>query len=117
MGFNINQPFQNPVQGQLTPQMPFQPTAINPQGFTNQENINGVFGQANPGTFTRNVQGPLMQTMDPSLAMQVDPTNPGMPAAIQNDMAAAGGVDYSIPQQPPLGVQTPIAPIYDLNNQ
>jgi hypothetical protein len=96
--------------------MPFQPTAINPQGFTNQENINGVFGQANPGTFTRNVQGPLTQMIDPSLTMDIDPPTPGLPAAVQNDMAATGFPEYSTSQQPPLGVQTPIAPIYDLNN-
>jgi hypothetical protein len=90
---------------------------INPKGFTNQANIAGVYGQAVPGTFNRTFNSPLAQTMDPSLAMQVDPTSPGMPVAIQNDMASTGFPDYSQPQQPPLGVQTPISPTYDLNNQ
>lgn len=88
---------------------------INPKAFSNQNNISGVYGQNNPGTFTRTV-GPLTQMVDPSLAMGIDPTNPGAPNAIQNDMAATG-FSQNQPQQPPIGVETPIAPIYDLNNQ
>jgi hypothetical protein len=94
MAFNVPQPFQNGLQNQvpnqLTPQMPLEPNSINPQGFTNQNNINSIYGQANPGTFTRSVQSPLMQTIDPSVIPAVDPTDPNMQAGVQNVMAATG---------------------------
>jgi hypothetical protein len=32
-----------------------QPNGISPKAFTNQGAIDGMFGQANPGTFTRSV--------------------------------------------------------------
>ena len=32
-----------------------QPSAINPKAFSNQAAMQGMFGQANPGTFTRSV--------------------------------------------------------------
>jgi hypothetical protein len=110
MAFNINQPYQNQVQNQLTPQMPFQPTPINPQGFTNQNNINGVFGQQNPGTFTRSMQSPLSQTIDMSAIPTPSTMDPSLQAQAENVMAQTG-----IPQQPPLGVQQPTTPPYDLS--
>ena len=68
------------------------PSPINPQGFTNTTNIQGVFGEQVPGTFTRNVNGT---------------TN-------QNTLAMADNLAAPIP--PPNGVDTPIVPPYDINN-
>lgn len=117
MAFNVPQPFQNTVQDQLASQVSFQPTAINPQGFTNQNNINGIYGQSNPGTFTRSVQSPLMQSMSPSLQDQVNPIDPGLPLGVQDQMASTGMPDYSMPVAPPVNVTQQITPTYDLNNQ
>lgn len=69
------------------------PTPINPKGFTNTDNIQGVFGTQAPNTFTRNVNGATNQN---ALAM-VDP--------LVN------------PIQPPIGVATPVVPPYDINKQ
>lgn len=79
-------------------------TPINPQGFTNQNNIGGVFGQAISNTYNRQVgQGsPLMQTIDPLTGENIDPTMDQSPY---------------MPVPPPTGVETPITPIYDINNQ
>lgn len=89
---------------------------INPKAFSNPGAIANLYGQANQGTFTRTVQSPFAQTMDPNLAMQVDPTNPGMPAAIQNDMAATGVPMNTSPIPPPEDVAQQITPTYDLSN-
>ena len=67
------------------------PTPINPQGFTNMDNIQGMYGAQVPNTFTRNVNG---QTNQNTLAMADELTNP-------------------IP--PPVGVDTSIVPPYDIN--
>ena len=79
------------------------PAPINPQGFTNQNNITGMFGSAVPGTFNRNVAPELpAPPTDPLTGQVLNPladTNPNGPVA------------------PPVGVQTPITPIYDINNQ
>jgi hypothetical protein len=84
--------------------MAMRQTQINPQGFTNQNNINGVFGQAMPNTYNRQVgqASPLMQTIDPLTGENIDPTMDQSP---------------SMPIVPPAGVQTPITPVYDINNQ
>jgi hypothetical protein len=81
-----------------------QQTPINPQGFTNQNNINGIFGQTVPGTYNRQIgqTTPLMQTIDPLTGENVDPTM---------DQSA------SMPIPPPTGVQTQVSPVYDINNQ
>jgi len=68
------------------------PTPVNPKGFTNTNNIEGVFGTQVPNTFTRNVNNPY----DPS-SMTVD-------------------TSLTNPTTPPTGVETPITPPYDLNN-
>jgi hypothetical protein len=75
-----------------------QPNAISPSAFTNQNTIQEVFGQANPGTFTRSI---------------------GNAAIDQNLMDDAGATAYGMgnAQQPPYGVQIPVTPTYDLNNQ
>ena len=96
--------------------MPRTVNPINPKAFSNPGTIANLYGQANPGTFTRTVQSPFAQTMDPNLAMQVDPTNPGMPAAIQNDMAATGVPMNTSPIPPPEDVTQQITPTYDLSN-
>lgn len=101
---------------QFQNQVPRPATPISPKAFSNQGTIAGLYGQANPGTFTRTVQTPLAQMVDPSLAMGIDPTNPGVPNAIQNDMAATGFPDYSTPQTPPQNVEQQITPTYDLSN-
>jgi hypothetical protein len=61
-------------------------TPINPKGFTNMDNIQGVFGTQVPNTFTRDVN---------------NPTNM---------------VSLDSPITPPIGVETPITPNYDINN-
>jgi hypothetical protein len=90
MAFNVSQPFQNLIQNQtpnpLDVQMPFQQPNINPQGFTNQNNINGIYGQANQGTFTRTVQSPFMQNANTS----IDPIDYNTQADAENVMAATG---------------------------
>lgn len=98
----------NNVQPQLQPQMPYQvtpaQTPINPQGFTNQNNISGVFGQAMPNTYNRQIgqTTPFMQTIDPLTGESINPT-----------------MDQSVnmPVPPPTGVQTSTTPVYDINNQ
>lgn len=69
------------------------PTPINPKGFTNMNNIQGMFGTQVPNTFTRDVNNPY------------DPTN-----TLATNPAAS-------PTPPPTGVDMPIVPPYDLNNQ
>lgn len=79
-------------------------TPINPQGFTNQQNISGVFGQAVDNTFTRNVGGiqPQIPT-DPLTGQPIDPT------------MSQSATTPVVP--PPVGVQSSITPTYGLNNQ
>jgi hypothetical protein len=62
------------------------PTPINPKGFTNTNNIQGMFGTQVPNTFTRDVN-PMMGAIPPT-----------MPAY------------QSTPIPPPAGVETPIVP-------
>lgn len=69
------------------------PTPINPKGFTNMNNIQGMYGAQVPNTFTRDVNNPY----DPTNALA---TNPGVS-----------------PIPPPVGVETPITPNYNINNQ
>ena len=100
-----------------------QPNAISPVAFSNQNTIQGVFGQANPGTFTRSVgTPPLMQMTSQGYIPPMDPTNPteqnDVNAIIANSgQALPSQVGYGDPVQPPMGVQTPITPNYDLNAQ
>jgi len=67
-------------------------TPINPKGFTNMNNIQGMYGAQVPNTFTRDVNNPY----DPTSALA---TNPGVS-----------------PTPPPTDVETPIVPPYDINN-
>jgi hypothetical protein len=76
------------------------PTPINPRGFTNTNNIQGVYGDSVPNTFTRSVG----QADNGAYA------RPMVDAGMQNQMV-------SDPLVPPVGVQTPTVPIYDINNQ
>ena len=69
------------------------PTPINPRGFTNTNNIEGVFGRQVPNSFTRNVRG-IYDTNNP---MMVNP-------------------EIANPVPTPTGVETPIVPPYDINN-
>ena len=69
------------------------PTPINPKGFTNTNNIQGMFGTQVPNTFTRDVN-PMIGA--------ISPTMPAYP---------------STPISPPSGVETPITPNYNINNQ
>lgn len=82
------------------------PTPINPQGFTNQNNISAMFGTAVPGTFNRDLTPGVPQNLqipsDPLTGQPIDPLV---------------GVTPNGPVTPPLGVQTPTTPIYDINNQ
>jgi hypothetical protein len=89
-----------------------QQAPVNPNAFTNQGNIQGIYGQSMPGTFNRSINSPFMQMADPNMMPPIPGT---MDASVQteaeNVMAQTG-----IPLQPPTGVQTPVTPIYDLNN-
>ena len=104
-----------------------QPNAISPKAFSNQDAIQGVFGQANQGTFTRSVgTSPLAQMTSQGYIPPVDPTNPTEQNDVNAIMAGANGAlqgyeqlqqGYGQPQRPPMGVQMPITPTYDLNAQ
>lgn len=123
-----NKIYNNQKQGQM-PNAQMVPNAISPMAFTNQNTIQGVFGQANPGTFTRSVGTPLMQMTSQGYIPPMDPTNPnpqqdvnalmaGTDGALQGyQQAQTNAAGYGQPQQPPYGVQTPITPNYDLNGQ
>jgi len=69
------------------------PVPVNPNAFTNTNNIQGMFGTQVPNTFTRDVKNPYA------------PVQPTMTDAVQ---------DTPIP--PPAGVETPVTPPYDINN-
>ena len=97
-----------------------QPNAISPTAFSNQDAIQGVFGQANPGTFTRSVgAAPLMQMTSQGYIPPMDPTNPTQQNDVNAIMAGTDGAlqGYGQPVPPPMGVQMPITPTYDLNGQ
>lgn len=85
-----------------------QQTAISPKAFSNQGTIQNMYGQAMQGTFNRSVGSPFAQMADPLTGQYIDPTMDQSP----DDP----GPDPSLPQQPPVGVETPIAPVYDINN-
>jgi len=94
--------------------MPRPQAPISPKAFSNQEAINGVFGQPMPGTYNRNVNnGPLMQMTSQGYVPPVDPTN----ASIQPDINAVTTAQTGVPLMPPTGVQQQITPTYDLSNQ
>ena len=76
-----------------------QPNAISPNALSNQDAVQGVFGQANQGTFTRTVGNAAIGQM-PNQEMD----------------ASGNSVGYGNAQMPPSEVQTPITPTYDLNN-
>lgn len=102
------------------PNAQMQPNAISPVAFSNQDTIKGVFGQANPGTFTRTVGvTPLMQMTSQGYIPPMDPTNPTQQNDVNAIMAGTDGAlqGYGDAQMPPMGVQTPITPTYDLNSQ
>jgi len=102
------------------PNAGMQPNAISPSAFSNQGAIQSVFGQANPGTFTRSVgAAPLMQMTSQGYIPPMDPTNPTQQNDVNAVMAEVGdvGQGYNQPVPPPYGVQTPITPNYDLNGQ
>jgi hypothetical protein len=97
-----------------------QPNAISTKALSNQDAIQRVFGQANPGTFTRSVgAAPLMQMTSQGYMPPMDPTNPTEQTDVNAVMAESGSIDsgYSQPVPPPYGVDTPITPNYDLNGQ
>jgi len=87
----------------MTPQTP-----ISPKAFSNQGTIQNMYGQAMQGTFNRSVGSPFAQMADPLTGQYIDPTMDQSP----DDP----GPDPSLPQQPPVDVATPIAPVYDINN-
>ena len=74
---------------------------INPKAFSNPGAIEQMMGKAVPNS-------PFMQMVDPLTGNQIDPTlntNPNAPAPINTGM----------PIPPPVGVQVPTTPIYDIN--
>lgn len=91
---------------------------INQKIFSDIKTVSNLYGKSNPGTFTRSVESPMKQMVDPSqpindpsLVPMVDPTDPNMQAGAENVMAATG-----IPQQPPYNVEQATTPPYDLSN-
>jgi hypothetical protein len=83
-----------PARMQTFNPMAMKETPINPKAFGNSKAVNGVFGRANTGTFTRTVQSNEAPTMQ--LA------NPGM---LQDG-----------PELPPQGVQTSVTPTLGFEN-
>jgi len=76
-------------------------SAINPKALGNARMVRNVYGNQNPGTFTRTVQNngsPVMQMADQDMQMA--------DSAMQQDM----------PQMPPQGVQTSITPTLGFEN-
>lgn len=56
------------------------PSSINPKAFSNPQAIAGIYGQANPGTFTRSVGNQMGQ-----LAGQIADQPVPVPSAIQDE--------------------------------
>ena len=84
----------NPAGSQMVNPFPISEAPINPKAFSNSKAIDGMYGKANAGTFTRTVQNneaPMMQL-----------ANPGM---LQDG-----------PQLPPQGVQTSVTPTLGFEN-
>jgi len=91
-------------------------TPINPRAFSNPNTISQMYGQANPGTFTRTVgQSPFRQAAIPSApTIEVDPLTgqPMDPTASQSPtmpVAPSAGSPMS-PLPPPNGVQLTTTP-------
>ena len=95
-----------------------QQTPINPRGFSNMDTISNMYGQSNPGTFTRNVGSPLAQNVtEGRMTSQgympgIDPTDASLQPDIDAIQATTG-----MPIPPPIGVSQPIAPFYDLSTK
>jgi hypothetical protein len=95
-----------PISGLSAPAAPvvknqMMQSPINPKAVGNARMVRNVYGNQNPGTFTRSVQpngSPIMQMDDQTMQM----ANP----AVQQDM----------PQMPPEGVQTSITPTLGFEN-
>jgi hypothetical protein len=68
---------------------------ISPKAFSDSGTIEKMMGKAMPNS-------PFMQMVDPLTGLAMDPTM---------------NQDPNAPVAPPMGVQTPITPMYDLNNQ
>jgi hypothetical protein len=111
----------NPIYNEMLPtgvmptQMPNQPrtmnpTMISPKAFSNQGTINGVFGQAVPNTYTRNVS-PLNQMTSQGYMPPVDPLTGSNQADVNAVLATSGS-----PLPPPVGVQQDPNPYYGLSN-
>ena len=76
---------------------------ISPKAFSNSGTIEKMMGKAIPNS-------PFMQMIDPLTGVAIDPT-------MSQDPNAPAPINTGTPLPPPLGVQTPIVPTYDLNNQ
>lgn len=84
-------------------------TPISTKAFSNQGTITNMYGSAMPGTFNRNTSASPVPTTDPLTGQVIDPT------ADQGTAGMNPVVQGSTPILPPAGVETPIAPIYDIN--
>jgi hypothetical protein len=84
-------------------------TPISPKAFSNQGTIANMYGAAMPGTFNRNTSISPTPTTDPLTGQVIDPTMD------QGTVGMNPVVQGSTPILPPAGVETPIAPIYDIN--
>jgi len=92
---NMNSPFPQLKKEQM------EYNKISPKAFSNSGTIEKMMGKAVPNS-------PFMQMVDPLTGNQIDPTmntNPNAPAPVNTGM----------PIPPPLGVQVPTTPIYDIN--
>jgi len=76
---------------------------ISPKAFSSAGTIEKMMGKAVPNS-------PFMQMIDPLTGIALDPT-------MSQDPNAPAPINTGVPLAPPLGVQTPITPNYNLNNQ
>lgn len=111
---NVTMPYQpNTVTSSLVNNAIAQ-TPISPKAFSNANEIARMYGQNNPGTFTRTVgQSPFMQVdIDPLTGQPINPLASQSPTQpLIPDVGSAMS-----PTPPPVGVQQQISPFYDLSN-
>lgn len=98
-----------PMQAPNQPRV-MNPNMISPKALSNQETIGGVFGQAVPNTYTRNVS-PLNQMTSQGYMPPTDPYTGSNQADVNAIMATSGA-----PLPPPAGVQQQPNPYYGLSN-
>lgn len=111
---NVTMPYQPTTVASSLANNTIAQTPINPKAFSNANAITNIYGQNNPGTFTRTVgQSPFTQVdIDPLTGQPINPLASQSPTQpLIPDVGSAMS-----PTPPPVGVQQPISPFYDLSN-